>query len=123
MEDALSMKRNSVNCVRIPLIQNQLQNIYTIKDLVIMETSIVDSNKKFYILAMKKLALHFPRIHIVGTHHCGKTHQESFKYCAAYHNVLLHKYYSECVVASFAHQIQYEYCGDNIFMSIEGITL
>ena len=37
--------------------------------------------------------------------------------------MLCHRDYSEIVVASFAHQIQSEYYGGNIYLSIEAIAL
>ena len=54
-------------------------NLYTIKDILVMDASIVDFLKRFYIPAIHKLSLHLPHIHIIVTHRCSNTRQEVFK--------------------------------------------
>ena len=64
-----------------------------------------------------------PHVHILGTHHYVNSHQEEFKYLAIYQDVLYHRDYAYCVVASFSHQIKSEYYGGNISVTIEGVKL
>ena len=47
----------------------------------------------------------------------------AFKCCKLFQDVLCRRDYDERLVASFAHQIQLEYYGGNISVSIEGIVL
>ena len=75
-------------------------------------------NQRFYTPEIKQLLLKLLRTHILGTHHCGNIHREAFKHSADYQDVLCHKDYSEDVVASFAHKIQSEDYGGNIFVFI-----
>ena len=96
---------------------------YTRKDLVMIETSIAILHTSFYIPEIKNLAFHLPHVRILGTDHCGDTRCEAFKCCSVKQDVLCRRDYAEIVVASFAHQIQYEYYGGNISVSIEGIAL
>ena len=88
-----------------------------------METYISDLHTSFYIREIQKLAFHRPHIRILGTNHCGNTLRESFKPRSAKQYVLCCRDYDEIVVASFSHQIHYEYYRDNRFMYIEGIVL
>ena len=60
---------------------------------------------------------------MIGNHHCSNTLLEAFKNCTDCQYVLFRQGYAECVEASFLHQIQPEYYGDNISGSIKGITL
>ena len=53
--------------------------LYTIKYIVMMETPIADFHTSFYIPEIQNLAFHLPRVHILGTNHCGNTRRESFK--------------------------------------------
>ena len=53
--------------------------IYTRKELVMMETEISDFNTRFYIPAIKKLAFHLPHIRIFVTNHCGAMRHTDFK--------------------------------------------
>ena len=92
--------------------------IYTIKELVIMETSIAYFHTSLYIPEIQKLAFHLPCVCILGNNNCGNTCREAFKCCSAKQDVLCRHGYVERVVASFAHQIQYEYYGGNIYVSI-----
>ena len=60
---------------------------------------------------------------ILGTNHCGELRRTAFKRRELFQDVLCRRDYAERVVASFANQIQYEYYGGNISVSIEGIAL
>ena len=53
--------------------------IYTRKDLVIMETTILNLSTSFYIPEIQKLAFHIPHVQILGTNHCGDSRQTVFK--------------------------------------------
>ena len=88
-----------------------------------METKISDSRTSFYIPAIPKLAFHLPHVRILGTNHCGKMRRTAFKRRELFQDVLCRHYYAERVVASFSNQIQSEYYGGNISVSIEGISL
>ena len=88
-----------------------------------METSIVDFNQKFYIPSIQKLTFQLLHVHILVTHYYGNTFREAFTRCSAYQDVLFRIYYVDRLVASFAHQIKYEYYDDNRSMSIEEISL
>ena len=82
------------------------------------ETSILDFNQHLWIPEIHKLVLHLPQVKILGHHHCGNTHQESLKHRSDYQYLLCHRGYSELVVASSAHQIQYEYYGGNAHIEV-----
>ena len=82
--------------------------LYTIKELVIMETYIADFYTIFYIPEIQKLAFHLPHVLIIGTNHCGNTRREAFKCLSTKQDVLCCCDYYETVVASFSHQIQSE---------------
>ena len=88
-----------------------------------METKIYDSHSSFYILAIQKLAFHLPHVRIIGTNHCGEMRCKAFKRREILQDVLCSCDYAERIVVSFSHQIQSEYLGGNISVSIEGITL
>ena len=45
--------------------------LYTIKELVMMETYIAGFHTSFYIPAIKNLTFHLPHVRILGTNHCG----------------------------------------------------
>ena len=87
-----------------------------------METTISDFNKSFYIPAIQKLAFHLPHVRILGTNHCGELRRTAFKRRELFQDVLCRRDYEERVVASFANQIQSEYHGGNRPVSIEGIA-
>ena len=84
--------------------------IYTRKELVVMDTSIADFHTSLYIPEIKKLVFHLPQILILGDNRA-----KPYVVCRCD--------YAERVVASFAHQIQCEYYGRNLSVSIEGIVL
>ena len=97
--------------------------LYTRKELFMMETYIADFRTSFYIPEIQKLSFHLPHVRIRGDNHCGKTPCETFKRCSENKDVLCCCDYTKRVVASFAHQIQSEYYGNNRYVSIEGILL
>ena len=82
-----------------------------------------DFHTSLYIPAIQKLAFHLPHVRILGTNHCGKMRCTSFKRRELFRYVLCRRDYTERVVASFANQIQSEYYGGNISVSIEDIAL
>ena len=57
----------------------QSTEIHTRKKLVMMETTISNFHKSFYISEIHKLAFHIPQIQIIGTNHCGESCQTEFK--------------------------------------------
>ena len=59
----------------------KLTEIYTRKELVIMEITISNFHTSFYIPEIKKLEFHIPHIQILGTNQCGDSHQTAFKRC------------------------------------------
>ena len=97
--------------------------IYTKKGLIMLETTIYDFHNSFYIPAIQKLAFHLPHVRILGTNHCGELRRTAFKRRELFQDVLCRRDYAERVIASFANQIQSEYYGGNISVSIEGIAL
>ena len=88
-----------------------------------METTISDFHTSFYIPAIHKLAFHLPHVRILGKNQCGELRRTAFKRRELFQDVLCRRDYAERVVASFANQIQSEYYGGNIYVSIEGIPL
>ena len=97
--------------------------LYTGKELVMMETSVLVFHQKLYIPDIQKLALHLLHVYILGTHHCVNSLWKSFKYFIVYHSVLWCQDYADLVVPSFSHQLQSEYYSSNIYVSIQGIVL
>ena len=73
-----------------------------------METTISDFHNSFYISAIQNLACHLPRVHILGTNHCGAMRHTSFKRRELFQDAICCRFYAERVVARFAHQIQSE---------------
>ena len=88
-----------------------------------METTISDFYTSFYIPAIQNLAFHLPHVRILGTNHCGEMRRTAFEQHALFQDGIFCRDYAERVVASFANQIQSEYYGGNISVSIEGIAL
>ena len=82
--------------------------IYTIKELVMMETTISDVHICFYIPAIQKLEFHLPHVIILGTNHCGELQRIAFKKSELFQYVLCCRDYAERVVAIFSNQIQSE---------------
>ena len=88
-----------------------------------METTVFDFHTSFYIPAIQKLAFHLPHVRILGTNHCGEIRRTAFKRCESFQDVLCRRDYDKRLVERFADQIQSEYYGGNISVSIEGIAL
>ena len=82
--------------------------IYTIKDLVMTETTISDFHTNFYIPSIQKLAFNLPHVQILGANHCGEIQCTAFKRRELFQYFLCCRDYYERVVANFAHQIQSE---------------
>ena len=99
------------------------QNIYTRKDIVMMETYIDYFQTSFYIPAIQKLEFHLLHVQILGTHRCKNTGSETFTHHRLFQYLLCCCDYAERVVASFAHHTQYKLYGGNLYVSIEGIAL
>ena len=57
----------------------QSTKIYTIKELVMMETTISNFHTSFYIPSIHKLTFHIPHVKILGTNHCGDSCRTAFK--------------------------------------------
>ena len=53
--------------------------IYTRKELVMMETTISNFHKSFFIPAIQKFSFHIPCVQILGTNHCGDFFRTAFK--------------------------------------------
>ena len=77
--------------------------IYTIKELVMMETTISGFYTSFYIPAIQKLEFHLPHGLILGTHHCVAMRLTAFKRRELFQDVLCCSDYAERVVARFTH--------------------
>ena len=88
-----------------------------------METTIFGFHTSLYIPAIQKLAFHVPHVRILGTNHCGSMRRTAFKRRELFQDVLCCCNYTERVVAIFSCQIQSEYYGVNISVSIEVILL
>ena len=69
------------------------------------------------------MAFHLTHVRILGKNHCGEMRRTAFKRLELSQDVIYRRDYSERLVASFANQIQSEYYGVNISVSIEGIAL
>ena len=54
-------------------VSEQSTKIYTRKALVMMETTISNFCKNFYIPEIQKFAFHLPHVRILGTNHCGES--------------------------------------------------
>ena len=88
-----------------------------------METTVSDFHSSFYTQAIQKLAFNLPHVCILGTNHCGEIRCTAFKQHELFQDVLCLRDYAERVVSSFGNQIQSEYYGGNISVSIEVIAL
>ena len=73
---------------------------------------------KFFIPEIQKLAFHIPKVQILGTNHYGESCRTALKRHEQFQHVICCRDYAERVVASFANQIQSEYYGGNISVSI-----
>ena len=83
-------------------------NIYTRKNLVVMETTISDFHISFYIPDIQNLAFHLPHVCILGTNNCGEMRRTSFKRHELFQDVLCSSDYAEREFSIFANQIQSE---------------
>ena len=63
-------------------------NIYTRKELIMMETTISDFHTCLYIPDIHKLAFHLPHVRILGTNHCGELRRTAFKRRELFQDVL-----------------------------------
>ena len=52
--------------------------LYTRKDIVLLETYITEFHDKLYIISIKKLAINFLYVHILGIQCCGKERRGTF---------------------------------------------
>ena len=87
-------------------LSDKSKNIYTRKELVVMEKTISDFHTIFYIPDIQKLAFHIPHVRILGTNHCGEMLRTAFKLRELFQDVLCIFGYDERVVTSFSNQIQ-----------------
>ena len=88
-----------------------------------MELTISNFHTRFLIPEIQKFVFHITHVQILGTNHCGDFCQTAFKCHKQFQDVLCCRDYAERVVASFSNQIQSEYYGGNIYVSIEGIAM
>ena len=80
-------------------------NIYTRKELDMMEKKSSDFCTSFYIPAIQKLAFYLPYLRILGTNHCGEMQCTAFKCRELFRDVLCCRDYAERVVARCFNQI------------------
>ena len=66
-----------------------------------METSIDDFHKSFYVPATQNIVFRLSQVRILGTNHCGNTRHEAFKHRSGKQDVLCRRDFSDIVVASF----------------------
>ena len=85
---------------------DRTSKVYTRKELVLIETPIIEFHEKFYIKKIQKLAFHLPHVCIRGIHHFVKELLKEFKLRGNLHDILCCRDYAEQVVYSFSHQIQ-----------------
>ena len=64
------------------------KKLYARKNIVIMDTSILEFHQNVYIPAIQKLSLHLTYVHFLGTNYCRNSHQETSNSRAVYRNVL-----------------------------------
>ena len=95
-----------VTCVNDNRHQINLQNIYTRKELVMMEKCFSRFNIRYYILDIQKLAFHLPHVRILNINHCGEMRHNAFKRRELSQYFLCLRDCAERVVARFANKIQ-----------------
>ena len=83
-----------------------------------METKISGFHTSFYIPDIQILAFRLPHVRILGTNHCGEMRRTDFKRRELFQDVICRRDYAERLVASFSNQIQLEYYGGNISVSV-----
>ena len=86
-----------------------------------METTISEFYTSFYITSIQNLAFHLLHVRILDTNHCGKMQSTALKRCDLFQDFLCCRDYAERVVARLDNQIQSEYYGGYISVSIEDI--
>ena len=64
------------------------------------------------------MEFNMPHAHILGKHHCGKENNQTFKWRESCIDVKFCCDYAECLVAIFTNQIQSDYYGGNISVSM-----
>ena len=99
----------------------QEKNIYTRREIVMMETTISNFHTSVYIPEIQKLAFHISHLQILGTSNCVDYIWTAIKRCESFQDMICRRDYAERGVAIFDHQIQSEYDGENISLSIGGI--
>ena len=80
--------------------------IYTRKELVMMETTILEFNTSFYITDIQKLDFHLTHVRIIVTNHCVEMRHTAFKRRELFQDVLCRRDYAERLVGNFSNQIQ-----------------
>ena len=85
---------------------DEFGKLYTIKELVMTETTISDFNISFYIPSIQKLAFRLTHVHILGKNNCGEMRRTSFKRRELFQNVLFCRDYADRLVSIFSNQIQ-----------------
>ena len=76
----LPLNKKRVTSVNMILIMNNPQNIYTRKELGMMETTIYNFYTSFYILEIQNLTFHIPHVKILGKNHYGNSRWTTFKH-------------------------------------------
>ena len=66
--------------------------------MVVMDISISDFHKNFYISWIQKLKFHFPHVRILGTQNYGKKYREALKHQRSFQDVLFQNNYVDLVV-------------------------
>ena len=80
--------------------------IYTIKLLVMTETTIYYFRTSLYIPAIQNLEFHLAHVRILGTNHCGEMQHTAFKQHESFQYFLCSRDYAERVVSRFTHKIK-----------------
>ena len=80
--------------------------IYTIKELVMMETTISYFRTSFYILAIQRLAFHLPHLLILGTNKFSALWHTAFKRCELFQDVICLPDYDEGVVTIIGYHVK-----------------
>ena len=80
--------------------------IYNRKQTVMMDTTISNFHRSFFIPEIQKLEFRIPRVQILGKNQCGEFCQTAFKRRESFQDVICCSDYSERIVSSFPHQIQ-----------------
>ena len=68
----LTNKKICHNCKQ-DTVSEQSTEVYTRKELVMMEKNISNFHTSFYIPEIQKLAFHIPHVQIMVTNHCGES--------------------------------------------------